>query len=91
MQLLLSYIYSHACIATPEAERVCVSLKRKDDYVPAGSQLLCCWAGLLDPQDPASSGVGIEGLTAVDFVLAKGLVLVVRFVCKWVMQYSVPT
>jgi hypothetical protein len=75
----------------PETGRVYVSLKRKDGCVPAGSQLLCCWAGLLDPQDPTSFGVGTEGLTPVDFVLAKGLVLVVRFVCKRVMQYSVPT
>lgn len=59
--------------------------------VLAGFQLLCCWVGLSDPQDPASFEVGTEVLTPVDFVLAKGLVLVVRFVCKQIMQHSVPT
>lgn len=60
-------------------------------YGLAGSQLLCCWVGLLDLRDPASFGVGTEGLTPVDFVLAKRLVFVVRFVCKLVMQYPGPT
>lgn len=54
---------------------------RKDGYVLAGSQLLGCWVGQLGPQEPASFGVGTEGLIPMDFVLAKRLVLVVRFVC----------
>lgn len=68
-------------IAEPGAGRVCLP--------EAGRMEMClpgpgCWAAGLGswiPREPASFGVGTEGLVPMDFVLAKRLVLVVRFVC----------